>query len=217
MELAFKMILVIDNYDSFTFNLVQYIKKIGEEVVVIRNDQVSLEDIEEMKPNHILLSPGPGNPDTAGICLAVVKRFYQEIPILGVCLGHQIIAQAFGGTVKKAEKPMHGKVSLIAHDETHIFRDIPSPLQVARYHSLVVDETAFPQCLEITSRTEDGEIMALRHKQYKVEAVQFHPEAILTDKGLQMLQNFFHDTQTIAKEGNHANELFNETRASLIF
>lgn len=217
MELVFKVILLIDNYDSFTFNLVQYIKKIGEEVIVIRNDQLSLEDIEEMKPDHILLSPGPGNPDTAGICLEVVKRFYKEIPLLGVCLGHQIIAQAFGGIVKKAKQPMHGKTSLITHDEAHIFQDILSPLQVARYHSLVVDDSTFPPCLEVSARTEAGEIMALRHRQYKVEAVQFHPEAILTEKGLQMLQNFFHDTQTIAKEGNHANELFNETRASLIF
>lgn len=217
MEPVFKMILVIDNYDSFTFNLVQYIKKIGEEVVVIRNDQITLEGIEEMKPDHILLSPGPGNPDTAGICLDVVKRFYQEIPILGVCLGHQVITQAFGGMVKKAKKPMHGKISLITHDKAHIFRDLASPLQVARYHSLVVDETTFPQCLEITARTEDGEIMALRHKQYKVEAVQFHPEAILTEKGLEMLQNFFHETQTIVKEGNYANEPFNRTKASLIF
>lgn len=213
MGLVFKVILVIDNYDSFTFNLVQYIKQIGEEVVVIRNDQVSLEEIERITPNHILISPGPGNPDTAGICLDVVKRFYQEIPILGVCLGHQIIAQAFGGKVEKAKKPMHGKASLITHDERHIFRKIASPLQVARYHSLVVDETTFPQCLEITARTEDGEIMALRHKEYKIEAVQFHPEAILTEKGLQMLQNFFQETQTIAKEGTYANE----TRASLIF
>jgi para-aminobenzoate synthetase component II len=217
MELVFKVILIIDNYDSFTFNLVQYIKKIGEKVIVIRNDQLSLKDIEEMKPDHILLSPGPGNPDTAGICLDVVKRFYKEIPLLGVCLGHQIIAQAFGGMIKKARQPMHGKTSLIIHDEAHIFQDIASPLQVARYHSLVVDDSTLPPCLEVSARTEAGEIMALRHRQYKVEAVQFHPEAILTEKGLQMLQNFFHDTQTIAKEGNYANELFNETRASLIF
>lgn len=217
MEPVFKVILVIDNYDSFTFNLVQYIKQIGEEVVVIRNDQVSLEEIGKMAPHHILISPGPGNPDTAGICLDVVKRFYQEIPILGVCLGHQIIAQAFGGKVTKAKKPMHGKTSLIIHDEKHIFRNIASPLQVARYHSLVVDETTFPQCLEITARTKDGEIMALRHKEYKLEAVQFHPEAILTEKGLQMLQNFFQETQMIAKEGNYANEPFNRTKTTLIF
>lgn len=185
------MILVIDNYDSFTFNLVQYIKKIGKDVVVIRNDQVSLGRIKEMKPDYILISPGPGNPDHAGICLDIVKNFYKEIPILGVCLGQQIIAQAFGGIIKKAMKPMHGKVSLITHDQKCIFQSIPSPLQVARYHSLVVDESTFPKCLEISARSENGEIMAIRHKQFKVEGVQFHPEAILTENGIKMLQNFF--------------------------
>lgn len=185
------MILVIDNYDSFTFNLVQYIKNIGEEVTVIRNDQLTLEDISSMKPDFILISPGPGNPDTAGICLDVVKRFYNEIPILGVCLGHQIIAQAFGGVVKKATKPMHGKISSIDHDERNIFDDIPSPLEVTRYHSLVVDEETLPSCLEISAKSEDGEIMAIRHKQYKVEGVQFHPESILTESGQQMIRNFF--------------------------
>lgn len=177
------MILVIDNYDSFTFNLVQYIKKIGKDVVVIRNDQVSLGRIKEMKPNY--------NPDHAGICLDIVKNFYKEIPILGVCLGQQIIAQAFGGIIKKAMKPMHGKVSLITHDQKCIFQSISSPLQVARYHSLVVDESTFPKCLEISARSENREIMAIRHKQFKVEGVQFHPEAILTKNGLKMLQNFF--------------------------
>lgn len=185
------MILVIDNYDSFTFNLVQYIKNIGEEVVVIRNDRVSLEDISTMKPDSILISPGPGNPDSAGVCLDVVKRFYSEIPILGVCLGHQIIAQAFGGIVKKSAKPMHGKISLISHDESNLFSDIPSPVQVTRYHSLVVDEATLPSCLTISAKSLDGEIMAIRHKQYKVEGVQFHPEAILTENGQQMISNFF--------------------------
>ena len=191
METIVKLILVIDNYDSFTFNLVQYIQEIGEEVVVLRNDQVSLEDIREMKPDYILLSPGPGNPDTAGICLDVVKTFYQEIPILGVCLGQQIIAQVFGGLVRKATQPMHGKTSDINHDQRQIFKDIPSPFQVTRYHSLVVDESTFPECLEISAKSDDGEIMAIRHKNYKVEAVQFHPEAILTENGLQMVRNFF--------------------------
>ena len=191
METIVKLILVIDNYDSFTFNLVQYIQEIGEEVVVLRNDQVSLEDIREMKPDYILISPGPGNPDTAGICLDVVKTFYQEIPILGVCLGQQIIAQAFGGLVRKATQPMHGKTSYINHDTKQIFKDIPSPFQVTRYHSLVVDESTFPDCLEISAKSDDGEIMAIRHKNYKVEAVQFHPEAILTENGLQMVRNFF--------------------------
>ena len=185
------MILVIDNFDSFTFNLVQYVQEIGEEVIVLRNNQVSLKEITDMNPDYILISPGPGNPDTAGICLDVVKNFYQEIPILGVCLGHQIIAQAFGGIVKKASKPMHGKISLINHDQNEIFQDIPSPLPVTRYHSLVVDEPSFPSCLEISARTNDGEIMAIRHKKFKVEGVQFHPESILTESGMQMVRNFF--------------------------
>lgn len=185
------MILVIDNYDSFTFNLVQYLRKLGEEVLVKRNDQVSLATITALNPDYILLSPGPGNPNTAGICLEVVKEFHQSIPILGVCLGQQIIAQAFGGQVKKASQPMHGKTSKITHDQNGVFRGLPSSLQVARYHSLVVDEATLPSCLEITARTEDGEIMAIRHTQYNVEAVQFHPEAILTEYGLDMLRNFF--------------------------
>jgi para-aminobenzoate synthetase component II len=185
------LILVIDNFDSFTFNLVQYVQEIGEEVIVLRNNQVSLKEITDMNPDYILISPGPGNPDTAGICLDVVKNFYQEIPILGVCLGHQIIAQAFGGIVKKAAKPMHGKTSLIDHDQNEIFQEIPSPLPVTRYHSLVVDESTFPNCLEISARTADGEIMAIRHKKFKVEGVQFHPESILTESGMRMVCNFF--------------------------
>ncbi|AZU62236.1 anthranilate synthase component II [Neobacillus mesonae] len=185
------MILVIDNYDSFTFNLVQYIRTIGEEVVVRRNDQMTIKDIEELQPDNILLSPGPGNPDTSGLCIDIVKRFYQEIPILGVCLGQQIIAQVFGGTVTKALKPMHGKISMITNDQKGVFQEIPSPLKVTRYHSLIVEEASLPSCLEISARSEDGEIMALRHKQFKVEGVQFHPESIMTEYGLQMLKNFF--------------------------
>ncbi|WP_156291326.1 anthranilate synthase component II [Oceanobacillus salinisoli] len=193
------MILVIDNYDSFTYNLVQYIQEIGETVRVIRNDQVSLDDIDKLNPDYILLSPGPGNPDTAGISLDVVNNFYQKVPMIGVCLGHQVIAQAFGGVVKKAEKPMHGKVSLIHHDERSIFQDISSPMQVTRYHSLIVDESSLPDCLEITTRSEDGEIMGIRHKKYRVEGVQFHPESILTENGLQMLRNFFIQQCSFAK------------------
>lgn len=185
------MILVIDNYDSFTFNLVQYIRTIGEEVVVRRNDQLTIKDIEELQPDYILLSPGPGNPDTSGLCIDIVKRFYQEIPILGVCLGQQIIAQVFGGTVRKALKPMHGKISMITNDQKGVFQEIPSPLKVTRYHSLIVEEASLPSCLEVSARSEDGEIMALRHKQFKVEGVQFHPESIMTEYGLQMLKNFF--------------------------
>ncbi|MGE7664612.1 anthranilate synthase component II [Ureibacillus composti] len=192
------MILLIDNYDSFTYNLVQYIRNIGEELVVFRNDQITLEQISEINPDYIVLSPGPGNPSTAGICLKVVERFYQEIPIFGVCLGQQIIAEAFGGIVKKAKQPMHGKTSMITHDKRSVFDGLPSPLKVTRYHSLVVDEATLPSCLVVTARTEDGEIMALRHSDYPVEGVQFHPESIMTENGLQMMRNFFQNT--IVKE-----------------
>ncbi len=185
------MILLIDNYDSFTFNLVQYVRSLDKEVIVKRNDQISIEEIHKMQPSHILLSPGPGNPNEAGICLDVVNTFYQQIPILGVCLGHQIIAQAFGGIVNKASKPMHGKTAMINHDGKGIFHKITTPLRVARYHSLIVDEPSLPECFDISARTKDGEIMAIRHKKYYIEGVQFHPEAILTESGLEMLANFF--------------------------
>lgn len=189
------MILVIDNYDSFTFNIVQYIYKMGEEVTVFRNDQITLEKINEMNPDYILLSPGPGDPDSAGICLDVVRGFHGRIPILGVCLGHQTISQSFGGHVKKALKPMHGKTSKISHDQNGVFRNLPEQLIVARYHSLIVDEATLPPCLEISARSEDGEIMAIRHKEFAVEGVQFHPEAILTEYGFEMLENFFIKTK----------------------
>lgn len=191
------MILVIDNYDSFTFNLVQYIQSVGEEVVVVRNDQVTIEDIRKMQPDSILLSPGPGNPDTAGICVEIVKEFYKDIPILGVCLGHQIIAQAFGSKVHNASMPMHGKVDVIFHDGKEIFKNIPSPSTVTRYHSLIVDEVSLPNTIEVSAKTVNGEIMAIRHKHFPVEGVQFHPEAILTENGLQMIQNFFTKKQRI--------------------
>lgn len=203
------MILVIDNYDSFTFNLVQYIRELGEEVVVKRNDQVSIKEIADLKPDHILISPGPGNPDTAGLSLDIVNEFYRTIPILGVCLGQQTIAQAFGGKVKKAMMPMHGKTSSISHDHQGVFSGLPSPLQVARYHSLIVEESSLPRCLEVSARSEDGEIMAIRHKHFKVEGVQFHPEAILTEYGLTMLANFFNKTNVL-KDGKH------ETNTSVI-
>lgn len=193
------MLLIIDNYDSFTFNLVQYIREIGEELVVKRNDQLTLNHLKEWNPDYILISPGPGNPDTAGICLDVVKNFYDKIPILGVCLGQQIIAQAFGGKIKKAKKPMHGKVSEIRHDQKGVFYNLPSSIQVARYHSLVVDDTTLPTCFEISASSEDGEIMAIRHKQFMVEGVQFHPEAILTESGMEMLKNFFTKAKEIKK------------------
>nr|WP_263323132.1 aminodeoxychorismate/anthranilate synthase component II [Neobacillus sp. Marseille-Q6967] len=194
------MLLIIDNYDSFTFNLVQYIREIGVDLVVKRNDQLTLEDIKEMHPDYILISPGPGNPDSAGICLDVVKNFYDKIPILGVCLGQQIIAQAFGGKIKKAKMPMHGKVSEIKHDQRGVFYDLPSSLKVARYHSLVVDESTLPAYFEISARSEDGEIMAIRHNQFMVEGVQFHPEAILTEYGMEMLKNFFTKAKEFKKD-----------------
>ncbi|KZE39901.1 anthranilate synthase [Bhargavaea cecembensis] len=184
------MILVIDNFDSFTFNLVQYLRRIGMEVSVRRNDEVTAEEVRKMAPGAILISPGPGNPDTSGVCLEIVGRFHSEIPIIGVCLGQQVIARAFGGFVMKGSRPVHGKTSPIMHDGRGVFAGLPSPLRVARYHSLVVEEETLPECLEVSARTAEGEIMAIRHKVYPVEGVQFHPEAILTEKGLDMLMNF---------------------------
>jgi para-aminobenzoate synthetase component II len=204
---AEEMLLVIDNYDSFTFNLVQYIREIGEDVVVKRNDKLTIEEIEAMNPDQILLSPGPGNPDSAGICLEVVNKLHSKFPILGVCLGQQIIAQAFGARIIKAKQPMHGKTSQIIHDERGVFFDLPSPLQVARYHSLIVGEASLPNCLEISAKSDDGEIMAIRHRKYKVEGVQFHPEAILTEHGLEMLRNFIN-----ISKGNKVVTLRNENK-----
>ncbi|WP_047984650.1 anthranilate synthase component II [Ornithinibacillus californiensis] len=187
------MILIVDNYDSFTFNLVQYLYQLNKEVVVIRNDELALEDIESIQPTHILLSPGPGNPGTAGICLDIVKQFYQKYPILGVCLGHQIIAEAFGGNVIKAKEPTHGKVSSIKHDGRGMFTALPNPLQITRYHSLMVDSNSFPECLEVSAYTESGDIAALRHRHYPVEGIQGHPESILSESGLSLLSNFFNN------------------------
>ena len=185
------MILVIDNYDSFTFNLVQYIQQLGYDVHVVRNDTCTIEEIGKFKPKAILLSPGPGNPDGAGISMKVLAAFYQKIPILGVCLGHQIIGQYFGGEIIKAVQPKHGKVSKIQHDERTIFRGLPQAYTVARYHSLVVCRENVPECLEISALSGDGEIMGIRHKHYPIEGIQFHPEAILTEHGLKLLENFF--------------------------
>lgn len=184
------MILVIDNYDSFTYNLVQYLGEIGQEVVVRRNDEIDLAGIAALKPDRILISPGPCTPNEAGISLALIDRFKGEIPILGVCLGHQSIGQAFGGEVVRAEKLMHGKTSDIYHDGKTIFAGIPSPYTATRYHSLIVRRETLPDCLEISAETKDGEIMGLRHKAYPIEGVQFHPESIITDHGLTLLRNF---------------------------
>lgn len=184
------MLLMLDNYDSFTWNLVQYFGESGEDVVVYRNDQITLAEIEAMKPDRICLSPGPGTPDTAGITLDVIRRFGDQIPILGVCLGHQAIACAFGGDVQHAKQLMHGKVSEITHDGTDVFADLPSPMTVTRYHSLAVNPDTLPECLAVTARTQDGEIMGLRHKTLPISGVQFHPESILSEHGHALLANF---------------------------
>ncbi|KFN01126.1 aminodeoxychorismate/anthranilate synthase component II [Bacillus clarus] len=184
------MILMIDNYDSFTFNLVQFLGELGQELVVKRNDEVTISDIENIKPDFLMISPGPCSPNEAGISMEVIKHFAGKIPIFGVCLGHQSIAQVFGGEVVRADRLMHGKTSLMHHDGKTIFSDIPNPFTATRYHSLIVKEETLPDCLEITSWTEEGEIMALRHKTLPIEGVQFHPESIMTSHGKELLQNF---------------------------
>ncbi|WP_336765832.1 aminodeoxychorismate/anthranilate synthase component II [Paenibacillus sp. USHLN196] len=184
------MILVIDNYDSFTYNLVQYLGELGETVEVRRNDEIDLAGIEVLAPDHILISPGPCTPNEAGISLAVIDHFKGSIPIFGVCLGHQSIGQAFGGNVIRAERMMHGKTSEMHHNGTSVFAGLPSPFTATRYHSLIVERSSLPDCLEITAETTEGEIMGLRHKEYAIEGVQFHPESIITDHGHQMLRNF---------------------------
>lgn len=184
------MILVIDNYDSFTYNLVQYLGELGEEITVKRNDEIDLAGIEALAPDHILISPGPCSPNEAGISLSLIEHFKGKIPIFGVCLGHQSIGQAFGGEVVRAEKLMHGKTSEIHHDEKSIFAGMPTPFTATRYHSLIVRRESLPDCLEITAETDEGEIMGLRHKEYPIEGVQFHPESIITEHGLTMLRNF---------------------------
>ncbi|WP_373481960.1 aminodeoxychorismate/anthranilate synthase component II [Acetobacterium sp.] len=189
------MILMIDNYDSFTYNLVQYLEGLNETVIVKRNDKISLDEIAAMAPSMIVLSPGPCTPNESGICLDVVHRFKGEIPILGICLGHQIIGQAFGCKITKALEPVHGKVHAIAHDNVGVFDGLNNPLKVTRYHSLVVENQEIPEFFEITARTNQNEIMGLRHKDYPIEGVQFHPEAILTEMGMELLDNFFQSTK----------------------
>ncbi|WP_217597013.1 aminodeoxychorismate/anthranilate synthase component II [Cohnella sp. GbtcB17] len=183
------MILVIDNYDSFTYNLVQYLGELGQDIVVKRNDEIDLDGIAALAPDHILITPGPCTPNEAGISLSLIDRFKGEIPIFGVCLGHQSIGQAFGGGVVRAPQLMHGKTSEMSHDGRTIFEGVPSPFTATRYHSLIVKRDTLPDCLEISAET-DGEIMGLRHKEYVVEGVQFHPESIMTDHGRTLLQNF---------------------------
>ena len=184
------MILLIDNYDSFTFNLAQYLGQMGENVEIRRNDQITLDEIEELQPERIIISPGPCTPKEAGISVPLIQRFAGKIPILGVCLGHQAIGAAFGGRVVRAKKIMHGKTSEIKHDSKTIFRGLPQPFVATRYHSLIVDRKSLPRALEISAETDDGIIMGLRHRKLRVEGVQFHPESVLTDAGFQLLKNF---------------------------
>ena len=184
------MILVLDNYDSFTYNLVQYLGELGATMRVARNDALTADDVLALAPDRIVISPGPGNPDGAGISLELIRRFHARVPILGVCLGHQAIGQAFGGTVARARRQMHGKTSPITHDGRGVFRGLPPGFEATRYHSLVVLESDLPVDLEISARADDGEIMGLRHRHYPVEGVQFHPESILTSQGKALLANF---------------------------
>jgi anthranilate synthase component 2 len=186
------MILMIDNFDSFTYNLVQYFGELGAEVKVLRNNALTLPEIERMKPAQIVISPGPCTPNEAGISLEAIRRFAGSIPILGVCLGHQAIGQAFGGKVVKAKRVMHGKLSSVRHDGKGVFSGLPVSLTATRYHSLAVERGSLPDCLEISAESEDGEIMGLRHRTLPVEGVQFHPEALLTEHGHAMLRNFLH-------------------------
>ncbi len=184
------MILVIDNYDSFTYNLVQYLGEMGADLRVVRNDQMTLDEIRVLNPSHIVISPGPGDPDDAGISLDVIREFGATTPILGVCLGHQSIGQAYGGVVKRAGKLMHGKTSQIHHTDDVLFAGLPSPFEATRYHSLIVEESTLPDVLHVTAYADSGEIMAMRHKEYPVYGVQFHPESILTEGGKRLLKNF---------------------------
>ena len=184
------MILVIDNYDSFTYNIVQFLGQMGADIQVVRNDELTLDEVRALAPTHIVVSPGPGTPDDGGVSLDVIRELGATTPVLGVCLGHQCIGQAYGGIVHRAGRLMHGKVSDVYHDGDGLFAGLPNPFTATRYHSLIVEEDTLPDALTITARTDQGEIMGLKHKQYPVYGVQFHPESILTECGPQLLQNF---------------------------
>ncbi|MBK1879242.1 anthranilate synthase component II [Pelagicoccus mobilis] len=183
------MILLIDNYDSFTYNLSQYLRMMGEDVLVRRNDDLSVEDVQQLKPRLIVISPGPGDPGDTGVCREILDAVHSSIPVLGICLGMQTIANYFGGKIVQAVEPVHGKVRLVNHNDSGLFAGLANPLQVTRYHSLIVEEESLPECLEITARSQKGEIMGLRHKLYPISGVQFHPEAYLTEQGLDLLRN----------------------------
>lgn len=189
------MLLLIDNYDSFTYNLFQYLSELGEEVVVVRNDKTTVAEIEKMKPERIVISPGPSTPQNAGISNEVIKHFGPKLPLLGVCLGHQCIGYSYGGIVTGAKQVMHGKSSQIHHTEQGVFAGLPNPFSAVRYHSLVVKREGLPDCFEVTAWTEDGEIMGIRHKRHPVEGIQFHPESFMTEKGKDILKNFLRRVQ----------------------
>lgn len=195
------MILMIDNYDSFTYNLVQYLGELGEELLVKRNDEITIEEIETLHPEFLMISPGPCSPNEAGISMSVIEHFAGKIPIFGVCLGHQSIAQVFGGDVVRAERLMHGKTSEMFHTNETIFQGLPNPFIATRYHSLIVKKETLPDCFEVTAWTSEKEIMAIRHKELPIEGVQFHPESIMTNVGKEILQNFI---ATYKKEKSHA-------------
>lgn len=184
------MILMIDNYDSFTYNLVQYLGELGQRVVVYRNDKITLDKIEKLKPEKIVISPGPCTPKEAGISVDVIKHFKDKVPILGVCLGHQCIGYAFGGNIIRAKRLMHGKTSMIHHDKRSVYKGLSNPFIATRYHSLIIEKESLPSELGITSYSEDGEIMGVRHKRFRIEGIQFHPESILTGEGKRLLKNF---------------------------
>lgn len=184
------MLVMIDNYDSFTYNLVQYLRMLGTEIIVYRNDEITLSELEELNPEGIVISPGPGRPSAAGLSLEIIKHFTGKTPILGVCLGHQSIGRAFGAKIISAKKLMHGKTSMVDSDGRNLFNGMNKPFQAMRYHSLAIEEASLPDCLEITARTEDGEIMGVRHKEFIIEGIQFHPESIMTPVGKRLLRNF---------------------------
>jgi len=184
------MLLMLDNYDSFTYNLVQYLSELGADVRVYRNDAITLDEVAALAPSQIVVSPGPCTPSEAGISVPLIQRFAGQIPILGVCLGHQAIGQAFGGRIVRAQRVMHGKISPVTHDGRGVFKDIPAPFAVTRYHSLAIERASLPEALEVTATADDGEIMGVRHRRHAVEGVQFHPEAILTEHGMRLLANF---------------------------
>jgi len=190
VEAEVNMILMIDNYDSFTYNLVQYLSELGQRLVVYRNDKITIDEIKKIKPSHIVISPGPGRPKDAGISESVIKEFGPGTPLLGVCLGHQAIGEVFGGKVIRADNLMHGKTSMIHHDNSNIFKGLPNPFEATRYHSLIVEKKSLPEELEITAWTKDDEIMGLKHKKFPIWGVQFHPESILTKEGKSLLKNF---------------------------